>query len=353
MKLPESRLTSVDIAMRLFRRVGGQPPSPTVPVWDAPIRLFHWLLLVTVAFAAFTGFISGLQWLGPHLIAGIAVACLVGLRLVWGVFGSGHARFGDFAYPPRAVIRHVGDLLAARVHRHLGHNPLGAMMVFALLAILSATVITGAIALGGMFKQGPLAAFTSFAIGSLLLSVHQAFAIVLLVLIGAHGVGVAFESWRGQENLTAAMITGRKRPVPDAAERNMRPVRPLLAAASVLVLGGGATAGVIRLAAKPVHGLPPPTLDPTYDGDCGSCHFVYSPSLNSSAIWNEILDHLDHHFGEDASLPPAEVAQLRAYLDTNAAQHWDTLAANEFRVRDPANPLRITATPYWRQMHAG
>jgi hypothetical protein len=65
------------------------------------------------------------------------------------------------------------------------------------------------------------------------------------------------------------------------------------------------------------------------------------------------MDHLDQHFGEDASLEPDKVAGIRAYLVANAAETVDTKPAHLFSRRDPADPLKITATPWWRRIHSG
>jgi cytochrome b len=182
-------------------------------VWDGGVRGFHWALVGAVAAAALTGFVLGRTVLAWHLAAGSVIAALIVWRIVWGTFGPAYARFASFAWPPAAVLAHLHDLRSGRGHRHLGHNPLGAMMVFALLLVLTAILTTGTLTLGGMLKQGPLRAFLSYAAGRQWLDVHNVLAIVLLVMAGLHLAGVAFESWRGQENLTAAMLTGRFSPV--------------------------------------------------------------------------------------------------------------------------------------------
>lgn len=327
------------------------PDGPVVPVWDIATRGFHWLLVAAVLVAGVTGFISGMPALGMHLIAGITIALLVGFRLVWGVLGPTYARFANFAFAPRSVLNHVQELCDGHGRRHVGHNPLGAMMVFALLGVLTMIVLTGVIALGGMFKQGPLAAFASFAAGWRWLGVHQALAVALLMMLGLHLAGVMFETLRARENLVAAMITGAKSADPPGCEALPRRGHPIVAAAITLVLAAIVTWGVTRLSAMPTP-LPPATLDPAYAEQCGACHVAYSPSLNPTSVWNAIMADLGHHFGQDASLSAAHVAQIRAYLDANSAEHWDTLPANRLRLRDPADPLRITATPFWRHMHA-
>lgn len=327
----------------------GSGRGSLILVWDWPIRAFHWLLVAAVAVAAVTGFILGRTSLAVHLIAGAAIAALIGARVAWGLLGPAHARFADFGYGPLLVLAHLRDLRAGRAARHLGHNPLGAVMVFALLLVLAGLVATGTVALGGMLKQGPLAPFLSYATGRAWFSLHQPLAWLLLAMIAAHLGGVAFESRRTRENLARAMLTGRKRGPDEPACWRGHPVAG--AAVSLLLIGGGAGA-VAALSALPARGVPPATLDPVYDGACGSCHFTFSPSLNPAWVWNRIMDGLDHHFGVRATVDPADAAHVRAYLDANAAEHWDTLAANVFRVRDPAEKLRITATPFWRRRHA-
>ncbi len=348
---PTPRDTVEAAGRRLWAYVAARPAGPTIQVWDLGVRAFHWLLVTAVIVAALTGFVLGMTTLEAHLIAGIGVAALVGARVVWGFLGPTHARFSRFAYGPRTVLGHLRHIRAGGQHRHLGHNPLGAMMVFALLLVLALIVLTGTLALGGMFKQGPLAAFTSFVAGRQLLGLHQVLAILLLLMVGAHLAGVAFESRRSRENLVRAMVTGQKETQPPAA--SARPARAWPRLAAAIVLGGGAalTLGVVALARLPVPGLPPAHLDPLYKSECGACHFAYPPSLAPAATWSAIMDNLQNHFGEDASLSPAKTKAIKAYLLANAAGHFDTLPANALRITDPADPLRITSTPFWRHMH--
>jgi hypothetical protein len=127
--------------------------------------------------------------------------------------------------------------------------------------------------------------------------------------------------------------------------------RPYLAAATALVGGAAASLGVVLLSDVLVTGLPPARLDRTYAAECGACHFAYPPSLAPTATWMGIMDHLDAHFGEDASLDPGAAGAIRAYLAANSAEHVDTLAANRLRVTDEPNSLRITATAAWQRMH--
>ncbi|WP_186312501.1 cytochrome b/b6 domain-containing protein, partial [Cereibacter sediminicola] len=131
-----------------------------VPVWDLPIRLFHWSLAPSVAVAAATGFLGGAEAIRWHVGAGLVALGLVIARIVWGFTGPTHARFRDFAPRFADVVEHV----RSDSPRHLGHNPLGALMVFALIGLMLVIGVSGLAMLGGMFKTGPLA-FWSFEAG--------------------------------------------------------------------------------------------------------------------------------------------------------------------------------------------
>jgi len=103
---------------------------PTVPVWDAFVRVFHWSLVGLFALAFATG--DEIEWL--HLTAGYAIAALIALRVAWGFVGPRHARFGDFFRPPAGRCGRISAMPSGlRAPRHLGHNPAGGAMVVALL----------------------------------------------------------------------------------------------------------------------------------------------------------------------------------------------------------------------------
>ena len=322
----------------------------SVRVWDAGVRVFHWAVVAAVAASAVTGFILGRTTLAWHLIAGAVGMAAVGWRLIWGVLGPAYARFASFAYRPAAVFAHV-RAIRRRTHRHLGHNPLGALMVFALLGVLTALGVTGVTALGGLLKQGPLRAFLTYATGLQSLELHYVLAIVLLVMIGFHLAGVAFESWRGRENLVAAMLTGNKPFLPEGETVLPAQAHPRTALVAALVLLGAAGAGIAALAARPGGGMPPAALDPVYAEQCGACHLAFPPSLAPASTWDSILADLQHHFGADATLSPDQVAQIRAWTDANAASHWDSLPSHLLRTPAADGSLRITDTPGWRRRH--
>lgn len=322
----------------------------SVAVWDRGVRVFHWGLAISVCVCAYTGFLAPRNWLNVHLFSGAVAAGLVCFRLVWGRTGSTYALFRSFAVSPFAIGAHLRDILRGRRRHYLGHNPLGAVMVCALLGVLILLIITGILALGGVLKQGPLGFAVTFSAGSLAREGHELLAFGLLGMIGAHLCGVAFEIWFARENLVRAMVTGRK-PASEAVPPVPIRSRPGAAASAMAVVAAISIPGTIVLSKLPAPGVPSEWLDPVYARECGSCHFAYPPSLGAAPLWVAVMDGLADHFGENASLDRDTAVRLGDWLAANSAERWDTRAANVFRRIDPLEPQRITATPAWERFH--
>ena len=322
-------------------------------VWDLGVRVFHWLMVAAVATALVTGLSGPRNLLNIHIAAGAALGGLVAFRMLWGLMGSTYARFSSFPIHLTAINADLAGLVAGRRPRYRGHNPLGSLMALALLAIISLSVMTGVITLGGVDKQGPLAFAVPYVAGKAAQRLHLALAYGLAALIAAHLLGVAYESIQARTNLPLAMITGQKTAfATDQAARPATP-RPLLTGLCILLLLIGAARQIVGLLARPALGVPTAPLDPTYAQECGSCHMAYPPSLASGLRWIAIMDGLSNHFGEDASLEPGLTSRIRSYLTMNAAEKWDTRVARELHGSNPQDPLRLTATPFWILMHWG
>lgn len=187
------------------------PPPPTggaggtVLVWDPLVRIFHWSLVISVSLA----------WLiadprSVHRALGYAVAGLLVARIVWGIVGSPQARFRSFVVGPRRTLAYLRAILRGREARHLGHNPAGAAMIVALIALLGAISVSG-------YMMGMDRYFGQVWVETL----HKSLVDALLVLVALHIGGVVLASLRHRENLVAAMITGHK-PVDDAAHPENR-----------------------------------------------------------------------------------------------------------------------------------
>lgn len=332
-------------------RPGRSPAPVVVRVWDRGVRSFHWLLVASVAGALASGFLDEPWLFDVHVVFGTVIAVLIVLRLVWGFAGTTYARFSSFVCRPSTVLAHARNLACRKAEHHIGHNPLGAMMILGLLAVLVALVVTGIIVLGGVAKEGPLAAFTTFAYGGTAKEVHEVLAFGLLGLVALHVTGIVVESLRTRENLVRAMLTGAKRARSDSISAPTAVGHPTLAAGIAAFVLISVAAAIGLLAQRPALGVPIAPLDATYAKECKACHAVHHPSLASAATWTDVMGNLGDHFGDNASLDPNVRAALFGYLAANSAEHWDTKAANRLRMPSAAEPLRITATDGWKRIH--
>lgn len=179
-------------------RAGGDTPPAATAVWDPLVRIFHWSLAASFAVA----WITADEWDRIHEWAGYAAAALVALRIVWGLVGPRHARFSDFVRSPHTIVSYLREMAGGREHRHLGHNPAGGAMVLVLLAGICGLGLTGWMMTTDAYWG---VAWVE--------EVHEALANLLLVAVLLHVGGVLLASYRHGENLPAAMVTGRKRPL--------------------------------------------------------------------------------------------------------------------------------------------
>lgn len=198
----------------------GDTGTTKIRIWDAPVRVFHWLLAFSFAGAYITS--ESETWRLLHVTLGYTLGGLIVFRLAWGLIGSRYARFAQFVRGPQAVLRYLRSLLSRDPEHHLGHNPAGALAIMLLLALGLGIVASG------------WAVYNDVG-GEWLGDVHETLANAMLVVVLVHLAGVLSASWMHRENLVRAMVTGFKT---GAAGDGIRSTRRTVAVAVLLsVLG--------------------------------------------------------------------------------------------------------------------
>jgi cytochrome b len=178
----------------------------TALVWDWPLRVFHWSLVLAIA-GSFATHYAGMEWFDWHRRCGYAAAVLVGFRVVWGFVGPRYSRFTSFLRGPRAVF----DYLRGRQpYPSAGHNPLGAASVLVFLASLALQAGTGLFANDEIANAGPFYGWVTQATSNRLTALHDLNASVLLALIAMHLVAIAWYDGIRRLGLVRAFWTGRK-----------------------------------------------------------------------------------------------------------------------------------------------
>ena len=189
-----------------------------IPVWDVPIRLFHWTLVALIAFSWWSAENGRAEW---HIWSGLAVMSLLLFRVFWGFFGSSTARFGSFVRGPRAVLDYARN---PRSWGEVGHTPLGALSVVALLGLLSVQVGLGLVLSDeDGTVTAPLNRFVSFNTAEWAHDLHELLFNVLLGFIALHVAAILFYRLVLGKRLLGSMITGRTQAV--GAAQPMRPAR--------------------------------------------------------------------------------------------------------------------------------
>lgn len=180
-----------------------------IKVWDLPVRLTHWLLVV-----AFTGaFVTnrlGVAYFTYHEWFGYATVVLVVFRILWGLCGTYYARFSHFLKSPIATWRYAVELLRRRDTPVPGHNPLGAVMVVLLLLTLLIQAVTGLFANDEIFNVGALYGYVSNDVSLTLTAIHKELFYWIAAAISIHILAVLLHVFIKNENLVSAMFTGYK-----------------------------------------------------------------------------------------------------------------------------------------------
>jgi len=201
--------------------------SHEVKVWDPLVRIFHWSLVLFFTIA----YLSGEDESIIHIYSGYVVLGLITFRVFWGLIGPKYARFSNFVHGPKYVIRYFKGLLTGSAKRYLGHNPLGGVMVVALLISLFMVSVSGLKLYAVEEGLGPLAAGNNISLISSAYAdsdekheddehdqgeefweeIHEFFANFTVLLVILHVAGVIISGYLHKENLVKAMISGRKK----------------------------------------------------------------------------------------------------------------------------------------------
>ncbi len=182
-------------------------------VWDWPVRIGHWLLVGAFALAWLTS--ESETWRLVHAYAGGAFVGIILFRLLWGVMGTRHARFGSFMRGPDAALGYLKGLLTGRAVHTVGHNPAGG---WAIVALLTLGLLTGA---SGWLIYQDMG-------GDSVAELHEGLATAMLAVVLLHLAGVVVGSLAHRENLVRAMLTGKKQGNPAEAIDSAKPLVALV-----------------------------------------------------------------------------------------------------------------------------
>ncbi len=211
-------------------------PGPSVRIWDLPVRLFHWAIVLLIPALWWT---AENDRLDIHILLGEIMLGLILFRLLWGLLGSSTARFSNFVKGPGAVIRYLRG-----GPRRFGHNPPGGWSVVAMLVALATQVGLGLFAIEeDALYEGPLSHLVSYETARTLADRHETMFNVLLVLIALHLLAVLYYLLIRRDDLMTPMVTGRGKA--DEAGQEIVPA-PLWRFLLAAILAAGLTLAMVK-----------------------------------------------------------------------------------------------------------
>ena len=325
-------------------------------IWSVPTRLFHWLL----AFSILTGYLTGDEerLLNLHVAFGAMAGALLLFRILWGIAGVRYSAFKDFELTPSALLSYMVNIFNPRRH-YAGHNPAASWAVILMIVLGLLAVVTGFLAYGVQEGRGILGFLNHgfFREMELFEALHEVSANLLMLVIAAHVGGVVLERLLHKEVGTmGSMANGYKHIEAESVRLNI--FQKLLATVGL----GAAVALFIYAVSVPGNSLIASTNAPVdykqehtafYD-ECIACHTLYPPFLLPKVSWRVMMEDLENHFGDDASLDEPVRVSILAYLEKHAAENSTKEAAFKgMRGAEEGNTTLIayTDTPYWKARH--
>ncbi|MEA2738972.1 MAG: hypothetical protein QOH05_2279 [Acetobacteraceae bacterium] len=212
-----------------------------IKVWDLPVRLFHWAIVVLLFFAWGTQEYNHMEW---HVWIGYTILTLLLFRIAWGFVGSDTARFARFLRSPVAVLRHLAHIHRREADREIGHNAAGGWMVLVMLALIGVQAGTGLFSNDDANTEGPLMHLVGKDQGDWFSHIHSLNFKAIEAVIVLHVLAIVTYAVLKRQNLVRPMVTGTKLMPPDAvAPRLINPVWALV----ILAVSAGAVAWLVRL----------------------------------------------------------------------------------------------------------
>ena len=190
-----------------------------VVVWDLPLRVFHWGLVLCVIVSIISGKAGATS---VHERSGLAVLGLIVFRLIWGFFGSQTARFASFIKSPAAVLVGVRRLMSGQPDNHAGHSALGGYATLLLLGVCLVMAVTGSFSTDDILYDGPFAHLAPEFVKTASRLHHLAEKLIFAVIV-LHLLALFIYFWRLKKNLVPAMITGRRAGATGASGRLSAP----------------------------------------------------------------------------------------------------------------------------------
>jgi cytochrome b len=177
-------------------------------IWDLPLRVFHWLFVLTIAGAWYTSEHS--EFIDYHMMLGYFALGLLIFRISWGIVGPKHARFGQFLPSITTLLTYAKSIKQKKKYYSPGHNPLGSLMVVLMIVLITLQAVSGLFINDDVFSSGPYYGSLGAATEKVMSFLHHNVFDFMIAAIVLHLSSIAYYWLIKKENLVLPMITGKK-----------------------------------------------------------------------------------------------------------------------------------------------
>jgi len=293
-----------------------------------------------------------------HAIFGILFALLFVIRIIWGFIGPKYSKFKDFNFNKSDLKKY---LLSPFKHtkEYIGHNPASSFAIIAMMILSLFTALTGMLAYGIEQNHGIFSFLHSdyFKQMELFEELHEISANMLLGVIAIHAAGSLIDRLIKKSDAIDSMISGYKQLSSNIAIR-MNIFQKIFAIVSLVLfiyafyyMISTKTDNIMIASAYQKQDYA--KIHPEFENECGSCHMIYPPYLLPKKSWVTMMQDLENHFGDDASIDTNKNISIMAYLKANSAENSTHEAAFKIlkSLKENDSTIAITQTPYWKSRH--
>lgn len=322
-------------------------------VWSLFTRLFHLLLVLEVAFLfLFSDFDNLLSY---HAVIGYTVGLLFLFRIIWGFMDVRYSKFRDFNFNLNDLKEYMFNIFGNK-KEYTGHNPASSWAIVAMIAFGLFSVFSGIVVYGTQEGMGLLSFLNNsiFKKMDFFEEVHEFFTTAFMFVIFAHIAGVLLDKVVHKSRAVESMIDGYKETKSESLKLTL--FQKLFG----ILWIGLSIYFLIYLLSNPSNVLVADTntaVDykkehPLFENECKSCHTLYPPYLLPKQSWVKMMNNLENHFGDDASLNEKDKNSIRDYLVRNAAES-STKESAFYILKSMKNTeiIAVTEMPYWIKRH--
>jgi len=321
-------------------------------IWSLPTRIFHWLLVFYILVLYISSEVEEL--LNLHASFGYGVFILAIFRLFWGFFGPMYAKFSDFNFSLKKALNFGLNIFNHK--SYAGHNPLASIVMFAIIIFLILTTVSGILTYGIQEGRGVLSFLNNslFSKMELFSEIHEFFSSVLILLIFIHISGVILDYVTNKNSgVLNSIFSGYKNV--EAKSVNLTLFQKIISfiflffAVFIVIYSLFFNTALTKLKYKKISYS---KIMPEFIQECASCHTLYPPHLLPKKSWQKLMDNLQNHFGDDASLQEPLKKKIEKFLVKNAAESSNK-EASFYILKSIKNKdiIAISKTSYWKKRH--